>query len=153
MGFNSVGYGFSYWETICIPQPFQNENYGILCGTMVLLRSSGLSSRTNVLSRVSSCPSLAVRTSLSPAAHHLRLQINQLRTKQKTLDDSSPPEWDAILLGNWFLISWRWHVRDNPATQHRGWEDSNSRLHQSNTSQHAQRTVMCQWITRSVSVV
>jgi hypothetical protein len=83
---------------MCIPQPFQNGSYGILCGTMAPLRSSGLSSQTNVLSRVSSYPSLAARTSPSPAARHLHLQINQLRTKKK-LEDSSPLERDTLLLG------------------------------------------------------
>jgi len=132
----------------CIPQPFQNESCGTECGTRAPLHSSDLSSRTNVLSRVSSSPSLAARTSLSPVAPRLPLQINQLRTKQETLGDSSPLRWDAALLGNWVPISQSGHIRDNPPTQHRGREDSKSWLYRRKTSQHAQRTVTCKWIKR-----
>ena len=135
-------------QSDCIPQPFLNESCGTVCGTRAPLHSSGLSSRKNVLSRVSSSPSLAARTSLSPVAPPLPLQINQLRTKQKTLEDSSPLRRDAALLANWVPISRKWHVWDKPATQHRCQEHSKSRLQWRKTSQHAQRTVMCQWITR-----
>ena len=66
-----------------VPRPFRSECCGIPCGTMAPLRSSGSSNRTNVPLRGSSSLSLAERTSPSPAAPPLLLQINQLRTEQK----------------------------------------------------------------------